>query len=162
MLLSTSSHETGPLVSTPRPVSALRRLPQETPGLHSKEPIGNAEFWLPGHTWLLGGAAPRRPKAPDPQVPCQVQGTSLTQPASQPSVATWCPHGGAPRASRHSVASPPKPRGLPRRETWLCRGSYLARSSVDCPMARVNWGTCPPGTDHGYSLTQTRGQPLPS
>nr|KAF6355302.1 hypothetical protein mMyoMyo1_011473 [Myotis myotis] len=82
--------------------------PRRPRGLCEKEPIGDAELWFPGDAWLLGGAAPRKPKAPDPQAPCKVWGTS----PSQPSVAPWCPHGGAPWAAQESVASPSQPRGL--------------------------------------------------
>lgn len=36
-------------------------------GLRAKEPISDTELWFLGYTWLLGGAAPRKPKVPDPQ-----------------------------------------------------------------------------------------------
>lgn len=101
-------------------------------GLRAKEPVGNAELWLPGHAWLLGGAAPGKPKAPDPQAPCRFGGP---HPPSQPAI------GGnlvPPTVERPGLPGNRRPR-LPSREA--SRGERRGSAEALRPSA------CRPGPE---------------
>ncbi|CAK6444679.1 unnamed protein product [Pipistrellus nathusii] len=79
-----------PTTPCQRPVASLYAAasPTGTPGLRAKEPVGNAELWLPGPGCWEERA--QETQGPDPQAPSQVRGTSPSQPASH----RWQP--GAP------------------------------------------------------------------
>lgn len=126
--------------------------------------VGNAELWLPGHAWLLGTAAARKPKA---LIHRHIVRFGGPHPPSQPAICgslvspRWSAQGcqAVGGLSSQAEASRGERRALQR--LLGPRPAHLAPSSVGLRMAHVKWDTFLPGTDHGHPLRQTRGHPLP-
>lgn len=140
--------------------------PTGTPGLRAKEPVGNAELWLPGPgSWEERA---QETQGPDPQAPSQVRGTSPTQPAShrwQPGAPTVEIPGlpgerrGSAEARRPSAYRPgPELCGLPHGlcelghvSTWNRSWSFPKRDSraPSAPTCSQGSRTLCPWTDKG-------------